>query len=133
MAWVPFYPRMYQGLPHDYGKAGRFARRLMGETFSKADHLARGQDLLEEARRLQRTYSTHVERELRWLADRGVDPGPLISGVVSDKFSASVKDGLRQMAHGITLLHDAAMAHYAAAGKRISTFRAALQRNPRRR
>ena len=52
--------------------------------------------------------------------------GPPISGVVSEKFPDKVKSKLRDLAQGASASKSAAMAHYAAAGKKLDTARAKL-------
>jgi hypothetical protein len=122
-----FRPANYEGMPrHDYRKAGAWVRRRF--PLSKQDHLDLANEWLDEAHRLDREYGRHVDRELRLLASRGVDPGPLISGIVSEHFPDRVKDGLRQQVRAFNALRDAAMGHFAASGKRHSTFLYSLQR-----
>ena len=50
-------------------------------------------------------------------------PGPLISGIVSDKFSEGDKNKLRDLAVGASKHTSAAFAHYAASGMRLPTAR----------
>lgn len=127
MATPAFRPANYEGMPrYDYRKAGAWVRRRFPLT--KQDHLDLANDWLDEVERLDKEYGKHVERELRFLAGRGVDPGPLISGIVSEKFPERVKDGLRQQVRNFNALRDAAMGHFAASGKRHATFLHALHR-----
>ncbi len=44
--------------------------------------------------------------------------GPLISGIVSERFTEKEKDQLRKLAHGASKLRGASVAHWAASGKR---------------
>lgn len=104
-----------------YNDAGALLRRRL-PGWSKADHLREAADLMAERKRVQAEYEKHVDHELHLLDLRGVPRGPLISGIVSDKFADNVKDALRAMAHHIGTLGGAAAAHYAAAGKRHATF-----------
>lgn len=124
---MAFRGTAYQGMPRtDYVKAGRWVRRNFSLT--KEEHVGVANDYLNDAGRLMGEYYRHVNRELGFLRHAGTDPGPLISGVVSDKFPARVKEGLRQQLTEINWLVDAAMGHYAAAGKRIQTYRAEFHR-----
>lgn len=121
---MAFRGTAYEGMPRtDYLKSGRWVRRH--HPLTKDQHVGVAHDYLNEAGRLMAEYHRHVDRELKLLAGEGVDPGPLISGVISDRFPARVKDGLREQLRAINWLVDAAMGHYAAAGKRITSYRAA--------
>ena len=111
----------------DYSGAGRLLRRRLPD-WSKEDHLREADALIAERSRLARDYDRHIERELALLNGAGISPGPLISGIVSDKFPTRVKEDLRGMAHAMADMGGAAAAHYAAAGKRSDTFRAAIGR-----
>jgi hypothetical protein len=123
---VAYRAGTYQGMPRtSYIKSGQWVRRHL--SLSKEDHVAVANDYLKNASRLYDLYYQHIQRELKFLASKGVDPGPLISGVVSEKFLPSIKDALRTQIRVINDLVDAAMGHYAAAGKRVTTYRAAYR------
>ena len=109
----------------DFNGAGRLLRRRLPD-WTADDHMMEADDLLAERRRLAAEYDQRIGIELAQLAADGINPGPLISGIVSDKFSKRVKDDLRWLAHTLSDLGGAAAAHYAAAGKRIETFRRAV-------
>ena len=106
-----------------YSDAGKLLKyRVPG--WSKDDHFREAKDLIALRKNLQGKYDRLVDRSLHAL---GGDPGPLISGIVSDKFSAHTKRQLRSMATHIGQLGGAAAAHFAAAGKRLDTFRAKIR------
>lgn len=109
----------------DYNGAGRLLRRRLPD-WTADDHMREADDLIAERRRLAAYYDKCIETYLANLAADGIDPGPLISGIVSAKFPDRVKVDLRNMAHTLSDLGGAAAAHYAAAGKRIETFRRAV-------
>lgn len=120
-------PPVYQGMPRtSYTKAGQWVRRHHAMT--KFEHVGTGNAMLNEAGRRMDNYYRDVQDGLKELGRRGVDPGPLISGVISEHFSSAFKDRLRAQLRLINLLVDAAMGHYAAAGKRVTTYRAEYQR-----
>lgn len=117
----------YEGMPTmSYVKAGQWVRRHHPQ--EKWLHISQADHYLHQASRYLDDYHREVTAGLTMLGSRGVDPGPLISGVVSDKFSDTFKDRLRTLLRAVNNLRDAAMGHYAAAGKRITTYRAAHQR-----
>jgi hypothetical protein len=117
----------YEGMPRtNYVKSGQWVRRH--HPMSKLEHVGVGDAFLNGAGRRMDLYYRDVQDGLKTLASRGVDPGPLISGVISDKFSSTFKDRLRTQLRIINALVDAAMGHYAAAGKRVSTYRAEYHR-----
>lgn len=109
-----------------YSDSGRLLKRRL-PTWSKDDHLHEAEALLAGAERQEDTYRKHIDREMKILDGEGISPGPLISGIISDKFPARVKDDLRRLAHHISQMRGAAAAHFAAAGKRIDTFRSWLR------
>lgn len=120
-------PPVYQGMPRtSYNKAGQWVRRH--HPMTKFEHVGTANAMLNEAGRRMDTYYRDVQDGLKELGRRGIDPGPLISGVVSDHFSSTFKDRLRTQLRLINLLVDAAMGHYAASGKRVQTYRAEYQR-----
>lgn len=120
---VPYY----EGMPRtSYVKAGQWVRRH--HPMEKFEHIGTANGMLNEAGRRMDNYYRDVQDGLKVLASRGVDPGPLISGVVSEHFSSQFKDRLRTQLRIINALVDAAMGHYAAAGKRVTTYRAEYQR-----
>lgn len=117
----------YEGMStFSYLKAGQWVRRRMDMT--KWEHVAQADHYLKQASRLKDDYYRDVQDGLKMLASRGIDPGPLISGVVSGNFSDSFKDRLRSRLRHMNDLVDAAMGHYAAARKRIGTYQAAYHR-----
>lgn len=116
----PKYNVAVSPLSAGYLTAGQMLRQRMPE-FDKELHIATGKAWVDEAERVEKEYHKHVNRELGFLAASGVDPGPLISGVVSDKFSPRVKEGLRTMARFVGEARSAAMAHFAAAKLRHAT------------
>lgn len=121
------FMRSYEGMPRtSYLGAGRWVRQRWPLT--PDEHIGVANGLLNDAGRLMDEYYKHIQRELRLLAGAGIDPGPLISGIVSDKFPQRVKEGLREQITRINELVDVAMGHYAAARKRIQTYRAEYHR-----
>ena len=109
-----------------YNDSGRLLKRRL-PTWTKDDHLHEAESLLAGADRQEDAYRKHIDREMKILDGEGISPGPLISGIVSDKFPARVKDDLRRLAHHISQMRGAAAAHFAAAGKRLDTFRAKIR------
>lgn len=117
----------YEGMPRtSYTKAGQWVRRH--HPMSKWEHVGTGNAFMNGAGRRMDLYYRDVQDGLKMLGKRGIDPGPLISGVVSDHFSSEFKDRLRAQLKIINALTDAAMGHYAAAQKRVETFRAEYHR-----
>jgi hypothetical protein len=107
-------------LTADYSTGGRMLRdRTSGMT--KDEHMAAGDQHAQQSGALRAAHGGAVDTAMRGL--QGRDPGPLISGIVSDKFSASDKGKLRDLAVGSGKHTSAAFAHYAAAGMRIGTAR----------
>lgn len=110
-----------------YNAAGALLkRRLPG--WSKDDHIHEARALIAAYHRLQTEYGKHIDREMKILEGEGISPGPLISGIVSDKFPSRVKDELRRQATHIGQIGGAAAAHFAASGRRIETFRSELHK-----
>lgn len=124
----PKYSSTVSPLSAGYLAAGAMLRRRL-PAFDKELHVATGKAWVDESERIEREYHKHVNRELGFLAGKGVDPGPLISGVVSDKFPGQVKDELRKMASFVSGARSAAMAHFAAAGLRHATALRLLHRS----
>lgn len=117
----------YEGMPvMSYTKAGQWVRAHYPQ--EKWLHVSTADHYLKQASRYMDDWHREVTAGLRMLHERGIDPGPRISGVISDHFSSSFKDRLRNLLRAANNLRDAAMGHYAAAGKRITTYRAAHQR-----
>lgn len=110
-----------------YSDSGRLLKRRLPD-WSKDDHLHEAHLLRDAADRQEETYRKHIDREMKILDGEGISPGPLISGIISDKFPARVKDDLRRLAHHISQMRGAAAAHFAASGRRHETFRAWLRR-----
>lgn len=90
---------------------------------SKETYLKAGDTFAARAGRDSRAHSRLVRSAEKGLKARGVDPGPLISGIVSGKFDTATKDQLRKLAHRASYNSSAAFACYAAARLRLSTAR----------
>jgi hypothetical protein len=96
---------------------------------TKEEHLAHGDRHATNAQKMDAQHQKIADEAVKKM---GGDPklptalqqdkfGPLISGVVSEKFDEKTKDKLRELAQGASASRSAAMAHYAAAGKRHGT------------
>jgi len=108
----------------DYNSAGGMLRQRMGD-MSKEDHKAAGDAHIASAMQMDAQHRNLVSSAMGKLGMES--PGPLISGIVSTKFSDSDKDQLRSLAHGASDHRSAAFAHYAASGMRLPTARARYQ------
>jgi hypothetical protein len=106
----------------NYSTSGKMLRGRLRH-FSKEDHLRTGDKHARHAKEHESQHHTIANKSLKDLREKGVDPGPLISGVVSGKFDEDTKNKLRHHAHTASAHSGAAFAHYAAAGKRIDTAR----------
>lgn len=105
----------------DYSTSGSLLRGRMAE-MSKDAHKAAGDSHVQQASAMQTEHGNLVNSATAKLGGR--DPGPLISGIVSDKFSEGDKNKLRDLATGASKHTSAAFAHYAASGMRLDTARA---------
>lgn len=78
------------------------------------------------ARLLRMAHASLTRRALDTLAFTGTDPGPLISGIVSERLPERTKRRLRRLAHAASRFKDRA---YAArpSRMRMHTFRAVLR------
>ena len=122
---VPGYTRPVSPLNAlDYNTPGRMLRQRMSD-MSKEDHKAAGDAHIASAMQMDAQHRNLVSSAMGKLGMES--PGPLISGIVSDKFSEGDKNKLRDLAHGATNHTSAAFAHYAASGMRLPTARARYQ------
>jgi nuclear transport factor 2 (NTF2) superfamily protein len=117
-------PRGYTGkvtpLSADYHTAGRMLRQRLPH-YDKQQHIDAAKHHITMGGEHDRAWAGvlgHAKASLK-----GGDPGPLISGIHSDKFSSAHKDELRHHAHTATNHYSAAFAHYAAAGLKLDTAR----------
>lgn len=94
-----------------HGKDGvkMLIRRL--PNFTKAMHKKHSAAHAEIAARLNEFYQDLIRDEEARLKQRGIDPGPLVSGIVSYEFPDNVKDTLRDYARRITENKTVAMLH----------------------
>lgn len=82
--------------------------------FTKADHREHARAHEHSAMSLDEQYQDLITDELTALKRKGIEPGPLISGIVSEHFPEKVKHTLRQLAtwltkhRGVAWLHDKA-------------------------
>ena len=124
----PKYNGMVNPLNADYSTAGKILRQRL-PNLSKDDHVVYGNQHFANAKDMQAQHTALVNKMIKKM---GGDPrlptalqqdkfGPPISGVISDKFPEKVKNKLRDLAQGASASKSAAMAHYAAAGKRHET------------
>jgi hypothetical protein len=80
---------------------------------SKDAHVKKAREFVEKAERAKATYHAAVDAAEKKYGSHG----PLISGIVRGHFPEDVKEHLRDLA-GHHVYHDAALAHWKAAGKR---------------
>ena len=130
----PKYNGMVNPLNADYRTAGKILRQRL-PNLSKDDHVVYGNQHFANAKDMQAQHTALVNKMIKKM---GGDPrrptdlqqdkfGPLISGVVSEKFPDKVKNKLRDLAQGSSASQSAGLAHYAAAGKKLDTARAKMQ------
>jgi hypothetical protein len=108
----------------DYGKSGSILRQRMSD-MSKEDHKAAGDAFIKQGIAMDAQHRDLVDKAMGKLGMQS--PGPLISGIVSDKFSEGDKNKLRDLAQGASKSRSAAFAHYAASGMRLDTARGRYQ------
>jgi len=108
----------------DYGTSGSLLRQRMSD-MSKEDHKAAGDAHIQNAMSMNAQHRDLVDKAMGTLGMES--PGPLISGIVSDKFSEGDKNRLRDLAVGASQSTSAAFAHYAASGMRLPTARTRYQ------
>jgi hypothetical protein len=108
----------------DYGTSGSLLRQRMSD-MSKEDHKAAGDAHIQNAMSMNAQHRDLVDKAMGKLGMES--PGPLISGIVSDKFSEGDKNRLRDLAVGASQSTSAAFAHYAASGMRLPTARTRYQ------
>jgi hypothetical protein len=108
----------------DYGTSGSLLRQRMSD-ISKEGHKAAGDQHIIQAMSMNAQHRDLVDKAMNKLGMES--PGPLISGIVSDKFSEGDKNRLRNLAHGASDHTSAAFAHYAASGMRLNTARGRYQ------
>ena len=104
----------------DYNTPGRMLRQRMSD-MSKEDHKSAGDAHIAQAMAMNAAHGKLVDSAMGKLGMQS--PGPLISGIVSDKFSEGDKNKLRDLAVGASKHTSAAFAHYAASGMRLPTAR----------
>jgi len=104
----------------DYGTSGSLLRQRMSD-ISKEGHNAAGDQHIIQAMSMNAQHRDLVDKAMNKLGMES--PGPLISGIVSDKFSEGTKNRLRDLAIGAGQHTSAAFAHYAASGMRLPTAR----------
>lgn len=109
----PKYNGRVNPLAADYHEGGKMLRERLPH-MNKANHIAAGDDHARESTHNDRLHAALVNTKLEELKQHGVDPGPLVSGIVSDKFDEGTKTSLRQFATNAGRHGNAAMAHYAA-------------------
>ncbi len=107
-------------LSADYANSGAMLRSRLGE-MSSDEHKAAGDEHVRQANSMKAEHASLVNSEMAKLG--GAHPGPLISGIVSDKFSSGAKDRLRDLAVGAGKHTGAAFAHYAASRMHLPTAR----------
>jgi hypothetical protein len=88
--------------------------------FKKSDHAEHARAHLDSAVGLDRQYQDLISDELEILKGKGIDRGPLISGVISERFPDAVKSRLRELATWITKHKGAAWLHDQAAHSRMT-------------
>ena len=108
----------------DYSTSGAMLRQRMSG-MSKEDHKSAGDSHIAQAQSMRAEHGALVDKAMNKLGMQS--PGPLISGIVSDKFSEGDKSRLRDLAVGASNHTSAAFAHYAASGIRLPTARARYQ------
>jgi len=104
----------------DYSTSGSMLRQRMAD-MSKEDHKSAGDAHITQSQSMRAEHGALVDKAMNKLGMQS--PGPLISGIVSDKFSEGDKNRLRDLAIGAGQHTSAAFAHYAASGMRLPTAR----------
>ena len=111
----------------DFTLSGRLLReRTPGG--KKESYIGVGDLFATRALNARATHGKIARKALKDLHRRGIDPGPLISGIISDKFPATTKDQLRRSVANNNLLTDAAFAYYSAGRLQNSTARQRFQK-----
>ncbi len=113
------YSNQRTPLNADYNTAGGMLRQRTN--MSKDEHKAAGDAHIAQAMAMDAQHRDLVSSAMNKLGMES--PGPLVSGIVSNKFSEGDKNQLRDLAHGSSAHKDAAFAHYAASGMRLDTAR----------
>jgi hypothetical protein len=96
----------------DHKVAIKYASEL-GIPASKSAHSQRADHYDTLAKRFNRAWQDLVKRASKKFGDPGPFTGPFISGVYREHFPGAVKDRLRFLAHGETMLKDATRLHQA--------------------
>jgi hypothetical protein len=107
-------------LSGDFSTSGKILRQRLPD-YTKEMHLKAGDSHSKATQEFDKKHRALVDKAWEGLKKKGIDPGPLIAGVVSDKFDDKTKDQLRELAHLAGVSSSAAMAHYAAAKMRLGT------------
>jgi len=108
----------------DYSSSGSMLRQRMAD-MSKEDHKSAGDAHIAQSQSMRAEHGKLVDSAMNKLGMQS--PGPLISGIVSDKFSEGDKSRLRDLAIGAGQHTSAAFAHYSASGMRLPTARTRYQ------
>jgi hypothetical protein len=101
----------------DAATGGRMLRKRLPH-FTKEDHIKAGDHHSHKSHNRRADHEKLSRKAYKDLQDRGVDPGPLISGIGSDKFDTETQDRLRHLIHTAGDHAKAACSHYAAGGLR---------------
>jgi hypothetical protein len=121
---APGYTGKISPLNADYSTSGSMLRNRISD-MTKEDHKAAGDTHVQQSMAIRAEHGKLVDSAMNKLGMQS--PGPLISGIVSDKFSEGDKNRLRDLAGGASNHTSAAFAHYAASGIRLPTARARYQ------
>ena len=125
---VPKYSGQLSIIDMDYANGGRYLRHAL-PNYSKQQHIANAKSLARDAKKFSDAWNKIADRAAQATWGRPfLFHDYKISGIGSDEFSDSFKNKLRNTAVRASQALDAAYAHYAAAGKRLDTARADLNK-----
>jgi len=124
---VPKWNVPVSPLTADYTTAGRLLKQEWAASGrplrSKQEWLDTGDAFVKTAARTQKDYRATLQSAYKALKATGTEPGPLISGIGSDRFPDETKKRLRDSVAGVNYFSSAALAAYSAAGIRAPTAR----------
>jgi len=110
----------------DYDTSGKILKQRM-KGYSKDDHLAAAKHHLAQGKKAKSLQNKMMQKAYVRLLKNKVDPGPLISGIGSERIEDKTKDRLRKLADISNRSTSAGFAHFKAAGKKLTTAQKSYQ------
>jgi len=110
----------------DYDTSGKILKQRM-KGYSKDDHLAAAKHHLSQGKKAKSLQNKMMQKAYVRLLKNKVDPGPLISGIGSERIEDKTKDRLRKLADISNRSTSAGFAHFKAAGKKLTTAQKSYQ------